>query len=163
MKFLNSSNRVVSPFFCFRTANVGIIFLLKCLQQLQLAASSGLLQPRPIYEIHCSDHAEKGPEIVPAPFLAHEEQHERNKHADGYHFLYDLELRHVKPARRAKPVGGHRDDILDQGDEPTHEDYRVNRPARLAGPLHLEMPIPRKGHEEVAANEHPDSRRHAYL
>ena len=121
-----------------------------------IARAERALHAGAVDEIDCADHAKEGPEVVPAPPLAHEDYHEWHEYADRYDFLNDLELRNVEPRGRANPVRWHRYNVLDKGDKPANQDNRYERPLRLARLVELEMPVPGKSHEKIAHREHPD-------
>ena len=117
-------------------------------------AAAMALELGAVDEVDGAHHAEERPEIVPPPLFAHEKKHERHEHADGDHFLDDLELRHVEPRGGADPVGRHGDHVFHERDQPADDDDGDKRPRARAGLLEAQVPIPGESHEEVAGDEH---------
>lgn len=101
--------------------------------------------------------------MIPVQAFAFEQ--ERSEHGEDYqsnYFLQDFELNQgERPAvaLESNPVGRDLESIFKQGDSPRKQDNREQRPVGTDFHfLQLQMPVPRKSHENVRDNQHPDCR-----
>ena len=106
--------------------------------------------------------------MVPMKAFAFEQK--RSEHSEYYqsdYFLQDLELNQGKRpavALESNPVGWDLESIFKQGDSPRKQNYREQRPVGTDFHfLQLQMPVPRKSHENVRDNQHPDCRQDFWI
>ena len=102
-------------------------------------------------EIHRADQAQTSPEIVPFERLVQIEHRERDEHGQRDDLLHDLELAHAELCM-ADAVGRHLQQVFEQRDAPTHQGRHV---PRRRGQI-LQVPIPGKGHEDIACHQQQD-------
>src|SRR5690606_35261262 len=99
-------------------------------------------------EVDGAEEAEAGPEEVELHLLLHVEDGEGDEHHERDHLLHHLELRE-RERGVADPVGGHLEEVLEQGDPPRDEgghDPRLRREVPEVG-------VPRERHEDVRGGE----------
>ena len=107
-----------------------------------------LIRSVPEHEIDRAAEAEGGPEVVEPEGLFHVEEGERDEDHKGDHFLHDLELAELE-LRVADAVGGHLQQVFEQGDAPARE--RGDEPGPAAQVLQVRVPC--EGHEDVGEDE----------
>lgn len=98
-------------------------------------------------ERHCGEDADECSEVVPADAFAKVEDRKSSEDRERDDFLDDLQLGGGID-RVALAIGRHLKTVFESGNAPTCEDHDEQRFA-----FEFEMPIPRKRHEDVRANE----------
>ena len=91
--------------------------------------------------------ARKSRGVIPPEFFSQIHNGENGEDRERDDFLDSLELRAVKFVR-ADAVRGHLETVFEEGDPPTREYYLPERFAAV-----FQVPVPRKGHENVGDSE----------
>ena len=110
------------------------------------------------YEIHGKNKADECGEMVPVQMLSLENQVGNDaEHDEGDDLLYDLQLhQRERPAvvDEADTVGRHKETIFYACYHPREGDDAYQRPIRRDARLvELQVAVPRKRHEDIAANQ----------
>ena len=99
-------------------------------------------------EEHGGEDAASGPKIIQIGFFTDVKDGKRDKNRQGDYFLENFKLPHIHDLV-ADPVGGDLDEVFEQGDAPTNQGG--NHPRAVV--KILEVAIPGKSHEDIAAGQ----------